>query len=146
MSAHEQAMLCPYGCGPHKIKEGLDRSWSCPRCCRSAPLWVVAHAAYERGRTAGDAAYNAMHGSDEQKIHELREEVARLGKELAELRSQANEYGPAPRSPMVNSAELARDVATVRFFIDITIAGGTNPSGAPQALGRIAAALGLGSG
>lgn len=45
----EQAMLCPYNCGPHQIKEGLDGSWSCPSCCRSAPLWVVAVAAYKRG-------------------------------------------------------------------------------------------------
>jgi hypothetical protein len=38
---------------------------------------------------------------------------------------------------------LVKDLATVRFFINLTIAGGVHPSGAPQALTRIAAALGF---
>jgi hypothetical protein len=49
-------------------------------------------------------------------------------------------------APALSRAELEREVATVRYFIDLTIAGGAHPSGAPQAISRIEAALGLKAG
>jgi hypothetical protein len=49
----EQALACPYGCDA-LIKQGLDGSWSCPRCCRSATLEIVALKAFGRGRASRD--------------------------------------------------------------------------------------------
>lgn len=98
---------------------------------------LTAHAHYQDvffGPTIAAASHNSL---------ALLAELRALRVELAELRSQANEYG---RHPFPASAELERALKTVQFFVDCAIVRGTNPSGAPQALSRIAAALGLGSG
>lgn len=65
--------------------------------------------------------------------------IAELEAELVALKSQANEYGPAPR---VNLAELAGDLETVRGYC----ASGVNLMSGQRslaALDRIEAALGL---
>jgi hypothetical protein len=163
--SHERAMLCPYNCGPHQIKEGLDGSWSCPRCCRPAPLWIVAHAAYERGVTEGAVRCASLQEEAvKQRLaaQNARGEVKQLRAELAELRSQANEYGRHP-APTVASAELEADLrakAVAAYeammkelmgrcgienaFDDID--GAIRDEIAEACVTRIEAALGLGSG
>lgn len=68
----------------------------------------VQSAASERLRLIDEAVKQRRSAED------ARAEVKQLRAELAELKSQANEYGPAPG---VNLAELARDLATVRAFV-----------------------------
>jgi hypothetical protein len=77
-------------------------------------------------------------------VERLRETADATQELMLRYESERNHYRGLVLTPAATSAELAADMATVRFFIDVTIAGGANPSGAPQALSRIAAALGLG--
>lgn len=50
---------------------------------------------------------------------DLTAEVARLKAELAELRGQTNEYGPAPASSLAEVAGLLEDLACVRCALNI---------------------------
>jgi hypothetical protein len=71
-------------------------------------------------------------------------EVSRPTAELAELKSQANEYRRHP-FPTVASAELERDVKRLRYTLQIAPLAVEPHRLAKEALSRIAAALGLGS-
>ena len=68
-------------------------------------------------------------------------EVARLTAELAELRSQANEYGPAPGMALADRERLAADMEMLRQAL-LTL--GVPAKNAHDGLNRIEAALGIG--
>jgi len=54
-------LACPYGCDSEIVNSEADHWW-CPRCCRSAPLQVVALSAFERGAASSQARIAELDG------------------------------------------------------------------------------------
>lgn len=89
---------------------------SCPACADMMARWEAEARGRAQAAPPADRTYEAGWNDG----HLARD---------AELKTEA--------PPADEVAGLLKDVATVRFFVGVTVAGGAHPSGAPQALDRL---------